>query len=302
MGLFGRSLLLESGWTRVSVSVPDGLEELLAEALLSPPLTGIEQQPGRLLLFVSAEHDTPAFRQSLERNAVGLGAQSLEFQRLPDVDWEASWRERWRPFRIGRICVGAPDARFPNRAGDCPLRLLPGAAFGTGRHATTRGALLGLQRLDLLDCRLLDAGSGSGVLGVAAVLLGARSVLGIDIDPNAPSAGRTLAHANQVADRCRFVSGDLTNLDPRERDFDGFVANLYYDLIQTGARQLAGRLREGGFFVFSGCRISERDRTVESIEAAGLDLEWEHRRGRWLAFSGRKRRLVPSEGLEPSTR
>ena len=294
---------MQPGWTRVCISVPEGLEELLGEALLRPPLTGIEQQVGRLLLFVSAEHDTADLRLRLEHAALQLGALAVEFHSEPEVDWEARFLERWRPFRVGRICIAAPEARLPERPLDRALRLLPGAAFGTGRHATTRGALLGLQRFDLRGARVLDAGSGSGILSVVAALLGARAVLGIDIDPNAPSAGRALARENQVEDRCRFESKDLSRLDPEQHDFDGFVANLYYDLIQTRAELLARRLKAGGFFVFSGATAPERERTLERIRCAGLELEWEWRRGRWLAFAGRRKHgLVPSEGLEPSTR
>ena len=293
---------MTDGWTRISVGVPAGLEDLLGEALLRPPLTGIEQEDGLLRLFLSSEFDTAGFRERFVEEVRALGGEGVEFERMDGVDWEEHWRARWRPFRVGRCCIGAPDATWRRRPGDIPLRLLPGAAFGTGRHATTRGALLGLQRFDPAGLRILDAGCGSGILGVAAALLGAREVVGIDIDPNSPAAARTLARQNGVERVCSFSKGDLNDLVPAEGGFDGFVANLYYDLIQTQAVPLSRRLLPGAFFVFSGCRSTARERTRERIGAAGLAIEWEVQRGRWLAFAGRKKRLVPSEGLEPSTR
>jgi len=294
-------------WTEVRVLVPQGWHELVAEALALSPCTtvaignaSIAQDPPppgfeAVRTFVAEADDTPGLRGDLRRSLDELGRRSgapelerldVRFQRLPAEDYATSWRKSWKPFRIGRVAVLPPwDERAP-RAADVVLRLVPGGSFGSGRHATTRACLRALQARVRGGERVLDAGSGSGILAVTALLLGAAEALGFDVDPNAPRSGRELAAQNGVQGRCRFLHGGFDALGEPAGDFDVVLANIYSDVIQAEASGLQARLAPHGWFAFSGCPRQHRDVTLRAIEAAGLRVEREERRGRWHTFLG----------------
>lgn len=297
------------GWTEVRVLAPLGWHELVAEVLAPGPTASVcFGRPGFgnpappagfewVCTYLADEADTPQARERIRAELAGLaqagGAAELaglepSFERLPAEDYAASWRASWRPFRVGRLCVVPPWSDAPLRERDLRLVLEPGGAFGSGRHATTRACLRVLQARLEPGARVLDAGSGSGILSVAAALLGASRALGFDVDPTALRYAEALARDNGVAQRCEFRSGGFELLEEAHAPFDAALANLYSDVIQGSAAQLAQSLKPGGWFVFSGCPPRERDATRRAIEAAGLRVEEEPTRGRWHTFAGRR--------------
>jgi ribosomal protein L11 methyltransferase len=275
-------------WIEVRITVPPGTEEVAAEAFLSPPFTGMTVENGRVVTYFSSAHDGPGERAQLRARLLDAGALDVAFTSIADQDFANSWRETWRAFRVGRIAI-VPGAASPSlRATDIALRLDPGGAFGTGRHGSTRGALRLLQDYVQPGHRILDAGAGSGILGVAAALLGAGSVLGFDIDPNAKPHCDELAAANGIANRCEFFAGGFDEVTPDPRGYDGVLANIYLDVLLGYGRWLRDRVAPGGFFVMSGVRFTERERLFAHLAAIGLNVESETRRGRWLSVAGRR--------------
>lgn len=296
-------------WTEVRVLVPIGWEELVAECLARPPCTtvvfgrpslGTDAAPEGfewLRTFLVEGDDDAAARAAIAERLGSLagatGAEELRglepsFRRLPAEDWAVSWRKSWKPMRVGRLCLVPPDWDRPLRAGDVRLVLEPGGAFGTGRHATTRGCLRALQERPLTGARVLDAGCGSGVLGVAALLLGADHVLAFDNDPNALPYARHLFEANGVADRADLRVAAFEDLRGDEGAFDLVLANIYADVIELHAGDLARRLVPGGRFVFSGCPVDKLAGVRAAVAAAGLELGAERTRGRWVTLTGRR--------------
>lgn len=301
---------MTEGWTEVQVLVPNGWEELVAEALAHPPCTAVvfgrpslgspPPPAGFELLrtYLPAREDGDAARADLCARLASLvqaaGSEELRalapaFRALPPEDYASSWKKVWKPFRVGRLCVVPPDWDRAPRAGDVRLLLEPKSSFGTGRHATTRACLARLQELPVAGARVLDAGTGSGILCVAAALLGAEACLGFDVDPESVREGPELAAQNGVAARCAFRRGGFEVLTHRDEGFDGVLANLYADLLQDTARDLARRLRPGGWFVFSGCPADKAAPMRAALAAAGLALEAERVRGRWHTFAGARR-------------
>lgn len=295
-------------WTEVRVLVPESWQELVAEALAIGPCTsvafgrpslGVDAAPAGLeyvRTFLPSTSDSPRERASivsaLRELANATGAPELadllvEFKELPPEDYANSWKKSWKPFRAKRLCVLPSWSTLRPRPGDRVLKLEPGGAFGTGRHATTRTILFVLQERIRGGERVLDAGSGSGILGVTAALLGAREVLGFDIDPTAEAYAHALASDNAVAERCRFVTGGF---DLARGRFDVVLANIYSDIIQLHARDLHDALATGGWFAFSGCPMQHADATRVAITSAGLELAEERVRGRWHTFVGTRPR------------
>jgi ribosomal protein L11 methyltransferase len=245
--------------------------------------------------FIPASDDSALLRAAitaaLARLAQSTGAGELKrlaphFKPLPPEDYANSWKKSWKAFRVGGLCVVAPWSTATTRAGERVMRLEPGGAFGSGRHATTRACLrVVLERVRGGE-RVLDAGSGSGILGVAAAMQGAREVMGFDVDPMAAEHSNELAQNNGVADQCRFVTADfesLTGVPP----FDVVIANIYADVIQAHAHDLRRLLASGGWFVFSGCPVNRVAETRRAIESAEFVIEEERVRGRWHTFVGR---------------
>jgi len=293
------------GWTEVRVLVPAGWEELVAGALAVEPCTSVAFGPASLAstpppegfdfvrTYLPAREDGPAARAAVTERLARLAEASDElaglvpsFRQLPPEDYTTSWKKVWRPFRVGRLCVVPPERAPRLRPDDVRLDFEPKSSFGTGRHPTTRTCLALLQARPLAGARVLDAGTGSGLLAVAAARLDAASVLGFDVDPESPAEGAALARANGVAERCEFRRGGFEVLTHHDGPFDAVLANLYADLIVDAARDLAARLKPGGWFAFSGCPADKRDRVLAAIRDAGLQLEDERARGRWHTFAG----------------
>lgn len=298
------------GWTEIRVDVPLGWQELVGEALTFGPCSTVAfgttsiaatpAPPGReaVRAFVMTPEDTPALRDEVAARlaaleaAVGdpeLAGLSPRYKALPPEDYGTSWRKDWKPFRVGRLVLLPPWCEDPPpRPSDLRLTIQPGGSFGSGRHASTRTCLRVLDRRVRGGERVLDAGAGSGILSVAAALLGAGSALGFDIDPASPVSAAELAADNGVADRCTFRRGDFGVLGAGETGFDLVLANIYADVLQAHAQDLRDRLSPDGWFCFSGCRIDHRAATVARLQQVGLRLEESHLCGRWATLVGRR--------------
>ncbi|MEZ5974007.1 MAG: 50S ribosomal protein L11 methyltransferase [Planctomycetota bacterium] len=297
------------GWTEIKVAVPLGWQELVAEAMghtlcttvqigdhsvaHDPPPAGCVH----LRSYVPTTQDNPALRtqiaEQLQELAQRSGIEELQglcpaYKPLPPEDYATSWKKSWKPFRLRRkgreIVLNAPWNELPGGE-RLVMELEPGGAFGSGRHATTRTCLgVALERIRGGE-RVLDAGSGSGILAVAAVQLGADSAYGFDIDPVATDSARDLAARNQVEDRVQFETGTLERMP--EGRFDVLFANIYSDVIIAFSTALRSSLTEDGWFAFSGCPMHRLVDTRKAILDEGFRIEEERRRGRWVTFVGR---------------
>lgn len=203
---------------------------------------------------------------------------------VPDVDHLAAYRESLAPVRVGRLVVAPSHREVPARDGDVIVWLDPGSAFGTGHHETTRMALAALERLPLAGRSVLDVGSGSGLLAIAADRLGAESALGVDVDAATLPVAR--ANAARNSSRARFSLGSVGAAGLPER-FDVIVANLYAELHAELLPEYARRLVPGGVALLTGI-LAEREGTVTSSAPAGLVPSGRERDGEWLLLAYRR--------------
>lgn len=299
------------GWTEIRVDAPNGWHELVGEALALGPCTTVvlgttsihARQPAEhedaVRTFVAASEDTPELRSEIEGRLRALsdliadpelGTLIPRYHPLPPEDYATSWRKDWKPYRVGHLVLLPPWCKdAPPRPTDRRLTIAPGGSFGSGRHATTRTCLRMISQRIQGGERVLDAGTGSGVLSVASALMGAESTLGFDIDPCSAEGGTELAAINGVQAACTFRTGDFGVLKESDAGFDVVFANIYADVLQAEMPNLASRLAPDGWFAFSGCRYDHRDPTVEAMGAAGLVIDVERQCGRWITFVGRHR-------------
>jgi len=295
-----------SAWTEVRVLAPIGWHELVAETMqdgtctsvaFGRPSLGVAAAPDGfeyVRTFLPRRDDTDANRArivaalSTLAETTGddaLASLAVEFKPLPPEDYATSWMKVWKPFRVGGLCVLSPWTKSVTRPTDVTMVLEPGASFGSGRHATTRMMLRAIQQRVRRGDRIVDCGTGSGILAVAAALFGAGEVVAFDIDPNAEPNARDLAERNAAA-ACRFATGGFELLPVRERPFDGLVANIYSDVLQLHAADFRACLRPGGWFALSGCPAQHAEATDRALIAAGLHIEERPVRGRWHSFVG----------------
>ena len=203
-----------------------------------------------------------------------------------DEGWALRWREFFQPLRIGRRLMVKPSWDVsPVKRADLLISLDPGMAFGTGLHPTTRLCLGALEaaadRGLVANARVLDVGCGSGILSVAAVRLGAREALGLDVDPIAVEATAANAHRNRVARRVRSRLGSLPSGQPPH---DIVLANLIASLLVALAPALAAELRPDGVLIASGIHVDREAEVAAALVGVGLAVRERWDEGDWVAM------------------
>jgi ribosomal protein L11 methyltransferase len=215
------------------------------DLLWSAGATGLEERAGVIRAYFDDRTELPV--------AISDG----EWRQEADQDWLAEFKATLRPVTAGRVTIVPPWLGGDVPDGQVPLIIEPGMAFGTGHHATTRMAVEALSQLDLNGQSVLDVGTGSGVLAIAAALLGAEHALGVDIDPQTIPIAQENAEINGVpAGRAVFVEGTLGSDLPEHMAPDGvydvLVANLYAELHDLLAGEYVAHLRPGGPLILTG--------------------------------------------------
>ena len=232
--------------------------------------------------------DDEAGLESLRQIRAAYGQVAVSF--VEDSDWENNWREYYKPIPVGEKLVVVPEWEEIPQDGRTPLRLDPGLIFGTGSHATTRMCLAELEHYVNQDTRVLDLGCGSGILGIGALVLGARSCLGCDIDPKAPDVVRSNAALNGIgADRLTACAGDILADASLRRGFgSGYqlvLANIVSDVIIPLSRFVRGFLSEDGVFITSGIIEGRQDEVRAALESAGLSVVKHRCKEEWHCYT-----------------
>ena len=227
-------------------------------------------------------------RETLRRIRAAYGQVQIAY--VEDSDWENNWREFYKPLEIGEKLVVVPEWEPIPEDGRLPLRLDPGLIFGTGSHATTRMCLAALEDYARPGVRVLDLGCGSGILGIGALVLGADSCLGCDIDPKAPDVVMANAALNGIGpDRMLACAGDILSNASLRRSFGGgyqlVLANIVADVIIPLSRYVQDFMAPDGVFITSGIIEGRQDEVRAAIERAGLRITGHRCEEEWHCFT-----------------
>jgi ribosomal protein L11 methyltransferase len=277
-------------WLELSARCPPTEEDstLVVEALLSLGGRAVDERGGRLITHLPApdEEEMDAF---LERARVllaqdtGLPSLQVEGRWREHEDWSETWKRGLGPRRLtDRILVHPSWLPPPLEGAEATIVLDPGMAFGTAEHGTTRGCLRLLDRAVRPGDHVLDVGSGSGILAIAAVLLGATACIAIEADPLSCEALRENLEHNGVADRVRCVearvdASDLIRLGP----VSGVVANIETGVLASLMPGFAGALSPGGWLILSGILDREWPELRAAAESAGFRFVEVDADGEW---------------------
>ncbi|HDZ8847424.1 TPA: 50S ribosomal protein L11 methyltransferase [Aeromonas veronii] len=222
---------------------------------------------------------TIAFFQQIFGENIGYKVEQLE-----DKDWVREWMDHFHPMQFGErlwICPSWRDVPNPDAVN---VMLDPGLAFGTGTHPTTALCLQWLDGLDLTGKTVVDFGCGSGILGIAALKLGAARVIGIDIDPQAIQASRDNAARNGVADQIELY---LPADQPQDVEADVVVANILAGPLRELAPLIAGHGKPGSLMALSGVLESQAPE-LETIYSQWFEMDPTAVKEEWCRLSGRK--------------
>jgi len=207
----------------------------------------------------------------------------LRVRSVDDADWVDAWKAGFAPQRIGRVVIVPSWLEEQIGPGEVELRLDPGMAFGTGLHPTTRGCLTILQRTGPMPPRVLDVGSGSGVLALAALRLGAGSADCLDTDPVAVEATLANAAANGLGDRLTARVRSLP-AQPEAAPYPLVLANLVAGALVELAEPLAAHTAPDGQLVASGIIEPRASEVIDALTSAGFALEERLDDGEWVSL------------------
>jgi ribosomal protein L11 methyltransferase len=246
-------------------------------ALFASGAQGVHEDGLALVTSFPAEIDARAAAMAVQ--AIDPVA-SCQVSEAPAVDWSVAWREHARVVTLGSLTIAPPWlAADLDRA--TTIVIDPGMAFGTGDHASTRGAVLLLQDVVRPGSAVADLGSGSAVLSIAAAKLGAARVWGIELDPEAQENAAENVARNDVADVVHLFEGDAGVLLPLAAPVDVIAVNIISSIIIGLLPAIADALTPGGYVVLAGILDSEHHQIVDALERDDWKLRRTHVEEEW---------------------
>lgn len=280
---------MADGWLRVAVARPPGeRDDLLLEGLLAAGGSAVEETGDRYVTYLPLHPGREAVLSRLRAAldpVLGPEPAELELEDVPEQDWIALWRAGLGARRVGSRIVVAPTwAPVDAAAHEIVVRIDPQMAFGTGEHASTRGVLRLMERAVRPGSRLLDVGTGSAILAIAAARLGASRVLAVESDPDAiPNAGENVA-LNGVTDQVtvQCITADEAFFDGQgTAAFDGILANVLSSVLRPLLPVFHGALVPGGWVILAGILVEEAAEMRGAAVAAGFLVEAEDAEEQW---------------------
>ena len=259
-----------------------------------------QQEDGSLRVggeIVSAAEITEQVKAELDflRSFMDIGEGSITIDETEDIDWINNWKQYFHQFYIDELLVTPSweEVRDEDR-GRKVLHIDPGTAFGTGMHETTQLCIRQLKKYITPDTRLLDVGTGSGILSIVSLLYGIREAVGTDLDVCAVEAVRENLKANHIPEeKFRLLIGNLIT-EKEIQDTVGYgcydivVANILADVLVELTPVIVNHLKDGGIYITSGIIDDKEETVVEAVKAAGLKVLEVIYQGEWVSVTAQK--------------
>ena len=314
-------------WNRFTVKTKTEAEDIVISTLAEVGIEGVEIQDKQPLteedkaqMFVDIMPEGPAddgvaylnfyleedadkdailkdVREALDdlRNFMDIGEATIEESQTEDKDWINNWKQYFHQFYVDDILVVPSWEEVKEEDKDkMILHIDPGTAFGTGMHETTQLVIRQLKKYVTPDTEMLDVGTGSGILGIVALKLGAKHVLGTDLDPCAVPAVAENKEANQIADETfDMVIGNIID-DKAIQDQAGYekydivTANILADVLIPLTPVIVNQMKKVAYYITSGILDVKEEVVVEAVKAAGLTVVEVTHQGEWVSVTARK--------------
>jgi ribosomal protein L11 methyltransferase len=294
-------------WIEIALSVDSDAAEAVADLLQRYGHQGvaIEQEgippdqwddalpPERVTVRAYLPDDSRAkeARLQLETALSNVNLPTPEYQIVKEADWAEAWKAHYHPLRIGRRLLIHPLwVEAEAQPDDVVIALDPGMAFGTGTHASTQLCLIALEDRIQPGVRVLDLGTGSGILAIAAAKLGASYVLALDVDPIAVEAAAENVAQNGAAGKVTVQQGSLENIVTSSRRFDLIVVNILAKvIIEMCDHHLGDVVRPGGTAIFSGLIEDQAAEVEAALRRTGLEPYSRRKDGDWVLIEASRK-------------
>lgn len=314
-------------WNRFTVKTKTEAEDIVISTLAEVGIEGVEIQDKQPLteedkaqMFVDIMPEGPAddgvaylnfyleedadkeailkdVREALDdlKNFMDIGEATIEESQTEDKDWINNWKQYFHQFYVDDILIVPSWEEVKAEDKDkMILHIDPGTAFGTGMHETTQLVIRQLKKYVTPDTEMLDVGTGSGILGIVALKLGAKHVLGTDLDPCAVPAVAENKEANQIVDETfDMVIGNIID-DKAIQDQAGYekydivTANILADVLIPLTPVIVNQMKKGAYYITSGILDVKEDVVVEAVKATGLTVVEVTHQGEWVSVTARK--------------
>ena len=254
--------------------------ELVDESILNA-----DRETVRVSLFVPEERNPLEYREFIETRLPALGIPAtISFEGINEDDWAESWKQYYKPVPLGKVTIVPAWEKYDAKDGEVIIKMDPGMAFGTGTHETTRLVIRLMQDLPIEGKRVLDVGTGSGILSICASKLGAKSCNAYDIDPVAVKVARE----NAVADGCDNITVGVSDLlrgvDLAGGKYDFCVANIVADIIIRMLPDVRDYVMAGSPLILSGIIGERADEVREAVIKTGFTVEKEIKENDWVGM------------------
>ena len=313
-------------WNRFTVKTKTEAEDIVISTLAEVGIEGVEIQDKQPLteedkaqMFVDIMPEGPAddgiaylnfyleedadkeailkdVREALDdlKNFMDIGEATIEESQTEDKDWINNWKQYFHQFYVDDILIVPSWEEVKAEDKDkMILHIDPGTAFGTGMHETTQLVIRQLKKYVTPDTEMLDVGTGSGILGIVALKLGAKHVLGTDLDPCAVPAVAENKEANQIVDETfDMVIGNIID-DKAIQDQAGYekydivTANILADVLIPLTPVIVNQMKKGAYYITSGILDVKEEVVVEAVKAAGLTVVEVTHQGEWVSVTAR---------------
>ena len=281
-------------WNRFTVKTKTEAEDIVISTL-------VDDGVAYLNFYLEEDADKEAIlkdvREALDdlKNFMDIGEATIEESQTEDKDWINNWKQYFHQFYVDDILIVPSWEEVKAEDKDkMILHIDPGTAFGTGMHETTQLVIRQLKKYVTPDTEMLDVGTGSGILGIVALKLGAKHVLGTDLDPCAVPAVAENKEANQIVDETfDMVIGNIID-DKAIQDQAGYekydivTANILADVLIPLTPVIVNQMKKGAYYITSGILDVKEEVVVEAVKAAGLTVVEVTHQGEWVSVTARK--------------
>lgn len=243
----------------------------------------LNSKEGVFALRVYPESMEDANNLKADLNEKNLGQCLIEEK--DDEDWANNWKKYYKPLEIGEKLAIVPEWEAYDNDKRIVIKINPGMAFGTGTHESTYMCLELLERYVKKDDEIFDIGCGSGILAIAALKLGAKRALAVDIDEKCIDASHENAGLNKLEDKMEIKKGNL--LDVVKGRADLIVSNIIAEIIVDEIKNLKNHMDKGGIFITSGIIKERRQMVIDALKENGFEIIDELEKNNWVAIVGR---------------
>ena len=252
--------------------------------LIEDDLLTADKKHAAVSVFISEERNTDEALYFLKERITAEGIKcDIEVINVSDEDWANSWKKYYHPIKAGEKIVIVPAwEEYDKKDGELILKMDPGMAFGAGTHETTRLVIKEIENYVKPGYTVLDVGTGSGILSIAASLLGASSVNAYDIDPTAVR----IAKENAAENGCGNIKADVSDLlsNVEHKQYDLICANIVADIIIRMSNDLYKFAHEGTVFIASGILTERRDEVIEAMKKTAFEYVSEISENGWCVI------------------